>query len=170
MATALLINKEDVPKRTFLNGNVDIDQWIQYVELAQEIHIQNVLGTDLLAQCKSLITAGTLGDAGNEAYETLVETWTKPALVWWTMVEYLPFANYQLSNKGIYKHTSENADGVDKSEVDALTEKARDTAQYYTERLVRYLCNNSESFTEYTSNSDEDISPDKDVNFSGWYL
>ena len=170
MAKTLLINKEDIPKKTIVNGNVDVDLWIHYAEIAQDIHIQNVLGTDLLVKCQSLITAGTLGDAGNEAYEALVETWTKPCMIHWTLVEYLPFAAYSVSDKGVYKHSSENASNAEKSEVDALIEKERDVAQYYTERLIRYLTNNSELFTEYTSNTNEDVSPDKDVNYSGWYL
>jgi hypothetical protein len=170
MAKALLINKDDIPKKTLVNGNVDTDLFVQYIEIAQDIHIQSYLGSDLLAACQTLITAGTLGDAGNEAYETLVQTWCKPALIHWTMVEYLPFAAYSVSDKGVYKHTSENASNAEKFELDALIEKHRDTAEHYTQRMIDYLTNNSNSFTEYTSNSNEDMSPDKDTNFSGWYL
>jgi len=170
MAKALLIKPEDVYKKTALNGSVDVDQWVQYIEIAQDIHIQNILGTDLLEHIQSLITAGTLGDVGNEVYETLTNTWIKNCLIHWTMVEYLPFAAYSLSNKGVFKHTSENATNAERNEVDALIEKHRDTAQYFSERAIRYLTNNSEDFSQYTSNTNEDVSPDKDVNFSGWYL
>ncbi len=48
MAEALLITRQDVVKFTAMNGNVDTDNFIQYVKIAQDIHIQNYLGTDLL--------------------------------------------------------------------------------------------------------------------------
>jgi hypothetical protein len=38
-----------------MNGNVDTDNFIQYVKIAQDIHIQNYLGTDLLEKLKSEI-------------------------------------------------------------------------------------------------------------------
>ena len=47
MATALFIKRADLVKNTALSGNVDTDKFIQFIKLAQEIHIQNYLGTDL---------------------------------------------------------------------------------------------------------------------------
>ena len=52
MAKALLITREDIVKKTIMNGNVDTDEFIQFVEIAQDIHIQNYLGTDLLKRFK----------------------------------------------------------------------------------------------------------------------
>ena len=47
MAYALLISTEDVKRFTILNGNLDVDDFIQYIKIAQDITIQNYLGTDL---------------------------------------------------------------------------------------------------------------------------
>jgi hypothetical protein len=86
------------------------------------------------------------------------------------MVEYLPFSNYTIANKGVFKHTSENADSVSKEEIDYLIEKERNTAQYYTNRLIEYLSFNAPSkFPEYYSNNNEDVYPDKDL-FGGWVI
>ena len=170
MAKALLISTEDITKKTAVNGNVDVNLFVQFVEIAQDVHIQNYLGTDLLQACQTLITAGELGDAGNEAYETLVETWVKPCLIHWAMVEYLPFAAYTIANKGVYKHSSENSDNVEKNEVDFLIEKERQIAQHYTERFIDYICFNNDLFPEYTQNSNGDMYPDTKNNYTGWYL
>ena len=56
MATALLITRNDIVKKTALNGNVDTDLFIQFVQIAQDTHIQNYLGTDLLEKIQELIT------------------------------------------------------------------------------------------------------------------
>jgi hypothetical protein len=61
MAEALLITRQDVVKFTAMNGNVDSDNFIQYVKIAQDIHIQNYLGTDLLEKLKSEIILAASG-------------------------------------------------------------------------------------------------------------
>jgi hypothetical protein len=61
MAEALLITRNDVVKFTAMNGNVDSDNFIQYIKISQDIHIQNYLGTDLLEKLKSEIILAASG-------------------------------------------------------------------------------------------------------------
>ncbi len=91
-------------------------------------------------------------------------------IIWFAQVNYIPFAAYQIKNGGVFKHSSETAENVNKTEVDYLVGKAREYANYYSTRLVDYLCFNQSKFPEYTSNSDNDISPDTDTVFNGWVL
>ena len=166
MAEALLITRDDLVRFTAVNGNVDTDKFIQFIKIAQDIHIQGYLGTDLLNKIKADIIASTL--TGN--YLTLVETYIKPMLIHWAMVEYMPFAAYTLANKGVYKHSSENAENVVKDEIDFLLEKERQIAQHYTQRFIDYISFNNNLFPEYNSNSNGDMYPNTDTNFTGWVL
>jgi hypothetical protein len=166
MAQALLISRKDIVKFTAMNGNVDTDKFIQFIKIAQDIHIQNYLGTDLLNKIEADIIASSL----TGSYLNLVTDYVKPMLIHWAMVEYLPFAAYTLANKGVFKHSSENATNVDKTEIDFLIEKERNLAQYYTDRFISYMSFNNDSFPEYKSNSNEDVYPDKDASFEGWVL
>jgi len=166
MAEALLITRNDIVKYTALNGNVDTDKFIQFIKIAQDIHIQNYLGTKLFQKIQADIIANTL--AGN--YLTLVNTYVKPMLIHWGMVEYLPFAAYTIANKGVYKHSSENAQNVDKNEVDYLLEKERSIAQHYTQRFIDYMSFNQPLFPEYRSNKNSDVFPDSMNNYTGWYI
>jgi hypothetical protein len=166
MATALFISRTDLVKNSIIDGNTDTDKFIQFIRIAQEIDIQNYLGTDLYNKISADIIAGTLtGD-----YLNLVNDYVQPMLIWWAQVNYLPYAAYQIKNGGVFKHTSENAESVSKNEVDYLVEKARNTAEYYTRRFVDYMSFNSSTFPEYNSNSDSDVYPDKDSLFNGWVL
>jgi hypothetical protein len=167
MAQALFVTRKDLVKFTSVSGGVDTDKFIQYIKIAQDIHIQNFLGTDLYNKISADIVAGTLtGD-----YLSLVADHVKPMLIHWAMVEFLPFSAYTIANKGVYKNTSENADSVTKDEVDFLVEKERKTAQYYTDRFINYMSfNASTKFPEYYTNNNDDIYPDKDANFAGWVL
>lgn len=167
MATALFIKRQDLVKNTALSGNVDTDKFIQFIKLAQEIHVRNYLGTDLYDKISSDIIADTLtGD-----YLNLVNDYIQPMLIHFAMSEYLPFAAYSVANGGVFKHTSENSQLPEKEEIDQLTAKERDYAEYYTNRFIEYMSFNAQSkFPEYYSNNNEDIYPDKDALFNGWQL
>jgi len=166
MATALFIKRQDLVKNSILDGNVDTDKFIPYIKIAQEIHIRNYLGTDLYNKISADIVAGTLsGD-----YLELVNTFIQPMLIHYAMVDYLPFAAFQIKNGGIFKHRSENGDAATKDEVDYLVQRERDIAEYYTRRFVDYMSFNQESFPEYYTNSNDDIHPDTNATFHGWNL
>ena len=166
MATALFITRTDLVKNSILDGNVDTDKFIQFIKIAQQIYVRNYLGTDLYNKISNEIIAGTL--SGN--YLTLVQEYVQPMLIHAAMMDYLPFAAYQIKNGGIFKHSSENAETATKEEVDYLVQKERDITEYYTKRFVDYMAFNQGLYPEYLSNSNEDIHPDTDSLFNGWVL
>ena len=47
MSKVLFIRRDDIVRNSVLSGNVDSDKFLQFIEIAQEIHIQNYLGTKL---------------------------------------------------------------------------------------------------------------------------
>jgi hypothetical protein len=171
MATALFINRTDLVKNSILDGNVDTDKFIQFIKVAQQIDIQNLLGTDLYNKISADITSGAGGGTGLTGnYLTLVNTFVQPTLIWFAQMNYIPFAAYSIKNGGVFKGSSETAETVNKNEVDYLVDKAREYANYYSTRLVDYLQFNTGLFPEYNSNTDNDIHPDTDTTFKGWVL
>ena len=166
MATALFIKREDIVRNTALGGNVDTDKFIQFIKIAQQIHIQNYLGTKLYDKISADILAGTL--SGN--YLSLVNDYVQPMLIHFAMMEYMPFAAYTIGNGGVFKHNSENSTSVEKGEVDYLVEKSRKTAEYYVQRFVDFMSFHQSDYPEYNTNVNEDIYPDRDVQRSGWVL
>ena len=166
MATVLFISRTDLVKNSIIDGNVDTDKFIQFIKVAQEIEIRNYLGTKLYEKLQSDISGS--GVAGN--YQTLLNKYVQPMLIWYAQAEYIPYAAYQIKNGGVFKHTSENAETVSKSEVDYLVNKARNTAEYYTQRFLDYINNNSNLFPEYSQNTGGDVYPDSDATFNGWVL
>jgi len=118
-AKALFITTNDLVKHTIINGNVDPDSYTQYIFQAQQVHIQNYLGTKLYNKINDGIVAGNLASP----YTTLLSDYIKMMVIHWTMVEYLPYASIKISEKGVFKHNSENSTVVDKTEIDFLIEK-----------------------------------------------
>jgi hypothetical protein len=159
MATALFISRTDLVKNTILDGNVDSDKFLQFVKISQEIHIQNYLGSKLYDRISADIVA-----------VALVVDYIQPMLIHFAMMDYLPFAAFQVSNGGIFKHNSENSQTASKDEVDFLVQKERSFAEYYTRRFVDFICFDSSKFPEYNNNTEADVYPEKRVQYSNFVL
>jgi hypothetical protein len=166
MAQALFVSREDIVKYTALSGNLDTDKFIQWVKVAQDIHIQGYLGTKLFNK----INDGIIDNNLAEPYLSLLNTYIKSMVIHWSMVEFMPFSAYTFGNKGVYKHNSENSENVDKTEIDFLIEKERSIAEHYTRRFIDFMSFNQAQFPEYNTNSNDDMFPDKEADFGGWYL
>ena len=169
MATVLFINRTDLVRNSIIDGNVDTDKYIQFIKLAQEIHIQNYLGTKMYNALTAAIVAG-IDLPANARWKTLLDDYVVPMLIWFSQVDYIPFASYQIRNGGMFKHRSENAETVSKEEVDYLVEKARTNAEWYARRFIDFMSFNQTTYPEYTNNSNDDIYPSYDATFNGWVL
>ena len=168
MATVLFINRTDLVRNSILDGNVDTDKFIQFIKLSQEIDVQQILGTNMYDGLTTAIPNIDL--PANARWKTILDDYVVPMLIWYAQANYMPFAAYQIKNGGVFKHTSENAQSVDKNEIDFLVEKARTNADWYSRRFIDYMSFNQTLFPEYTNNINDDINPSYDSTFNGWVL
>jgi len=166
MAKVLFIKREDIVRNSAISGNLDSDKLLPFIEIAQEIHIQNFLGTRLYDKIRNDIIGGTL----TADYETLLDDYIQPMLIHYAMTEYLPHAAYTIANGGAYKHTSEASESMTKEELDYLSEKHRGIAEHYTRRFIDFMAFNNSTYPEYNQSQDDDIYPDKNGVFNGWQL
>jgi hypothetical protein len=163
---ALFITLEELKRKSIIDGNVDTDKLIQFVEVAQDTYIQTQLGTALYDKLQSDVVASSLsGD-----YLTLVNTYLKPMLIWFSQSEYMKYAAFQISNGGVFKHRSENSDSASLEEINNLVHQTKTTADFYTQRFIGYMNSNSELYPEFTTNQDGGMYPERDQNMTGWVL
>ena len=80
MAEVLLITTTDIKRNSVVSGSVDVDKFVQYLKIAQDIHIQQYLGTDLLVAIQGKIEANTIDDVENANYKNLLIKYVKPML------------------------------------------------------------------------------------------
>ena len=167
---ALFITTDDLRRKSIIVGAVDADKCIQFIEVAQDIHIQNYLGTKLYDKISSLIVNDTIDDAGNAVYKTLLNDYLTPMLIWFAQSDYYMFASYQVSNGGVFRHRSESSETPSMQEIKSLVDSSRDKAEFYVRRFLDYMDNNNNSYPEYNDVNEDGMYPDKNENFNGWVL
>ena len=170
MSKALFISIKDLKRKSSIDGSVDPDKLVQYIEVAQDVRVQNYLGGKLYKKLQTLIVDGTIGEEANADYKLLLDDYIKPMLIWYTQSEVIPFLNFNVSNGGVFKNVPENAVAMTQEELSYMMRKINDTAEFYTRRFVDFMSYNSTLYPEYTSNQDSDMYPERDYNFTGWVI
>ena len=166
MAYVLFISEEKLKDSTAINLNVEVNLLLPYVRQAQKLYVETKLGTDLTQKLKDEIIAGTLAGA----YKTLVDEYIGDMLPNWAFYHAIPFLRFKIENGNIYSKTSETGTALSTDEAQHLREEVRNTAEYYTERLIEYVKNNIASFPEYNTNSGADVNPDDNAYYNGMNL
>jgi hypothetical protein len=170
MAYVLFISEAKLKDSTAINLNVDPEILLPYVLQAQRIYIETKLGTTLYEKLESLITAGTIGNVGNEAYKTLVDEYIGDCLPSWAFHMCIPYLRFKTENGNIYSKTSETGTALSTEEAQHLREEVRNNAEYFTERMIKYITNNISLFPEYNTNSGADVNPDQNAYYNGMNL
>jgi hypothetical protein len=148
MSYALFISRNDIIKQTPLQGSIDADRLLPFVRTAQDKYMLNLLGTVLFKYLQLQITAGTVSTLSSY-YQVLIDEHIKPTLIWYSVIEYLPFSNVQFKSEGAVKHKSDQSDPVDKNQVDYLLQKAMNSADFYATRTQNYLISYSNQIPQY---------------------
>ena len=159
----LFVNEDKLKSSTAINYNVDTAFLLPFLKIAQDKHLQIILGTKLYDKLQTEITAGTLANP----YKTLVDDYIQDAIIHYALVEALPFISFQIKNGSITQKNSENGTAATRQDVDYLVQKERDSAEFYGQRIVEYLCNDSSSFPEYSQNTGADLNPISNAYYTG---
>ena len=170
MAYVLFISEEKLKDSTTIGLNVDVQLLLPYIKQSQKLYCETKLGTDLNQKLKDLITAGTVNDAGNEAYATLLNDYIGEMLPSYALYMALPFLRFKIENGNIYSKTSENGVALSTEEAQHLRNEVLNTAEYYMERMIDYIRNNTSSFPEYSTSSGSDVRPSTENYYSNMNL
>ena len=163
----LFISATRLKKDTALGGSVDDNLIMPYILLAQDMNILPILGTDLYEKLKSDIQGGSLtGD-----YKTLVETYIQPSLVQFAFAELAPFLRLRFVNNAIViMGATDQSDSASFEDIIPLMDRAKDAAEFYRQRLIDYIRNNTSSFPEYNTNTGADLDPTTRNYYAGMNL
>jgi|TARA_R110000787_G_scaffold155001_1_gene268709 hypothetical protein len=170
MSYVLFVSEDKLKDSTAINMNVDVQFLLPYVRIAQEKYIETKLGTNLFVAIQQMIKLGTIGNVANANYKTLLDDYIADVLVHYAFYEVLPFLRYKVQNNNVVSKTAENSNPLSRAEAQDLRSEVSNTAQFYTERLINYLCDNSSLFPEYSTNTGSNINPDSNAYYQGMNL
>mgnify|MGYP003629744691 CR=1 FL=1 len=159
----LFISEEKLKDSTAISLNVDVQLLLPFVKQAQKIYVETKLGSQLCLKLETLIVAGTVNAAGNEAYATLLNTYIGDMLPNFALYHAIPFLRFRVENGNLYSKTSETGSALTTEEAQSLRQEVVNTGEYYMERMIDYICNNTNLFPEYSTNTGADIQPNSNA-------
>jgi hypothetical protein len=162
------ITEQYLKETSIIDENVDAKYLQVSILEAQDIHIQPILGSTLYNELISQIAANTVTALNT----TLLDTYISKALKYWTLYRIVDTLVYKFSNKTIGKKNSENTTPVENYDVVRLKDGFKNDAEWYTQRLVAYLCENRTSYESYMTpgNGSDVIHPETNNYTNGLYL
>lgn len=169
MRTAIFITEDYLKENSVINGNVDFKYILANLKTVEDMYIQTIIGTNLYRELNSQITNGTVTALNS----TLIEEYIQPTMIYYLLAEMPYDMTYKWENKGIMKKSSENSAPIELNEIEKLAAKKLQTARFYAQRLIDYLCANKELYPAYfttTGEIDEMKPVDSMYSYGGIYL
>lgn len=158
METVLLVSEQRMKQWSSLDNNIRIDVLTPSILQAQDIYIQDTLGTPFYRRLKEGVVANDL--SSNEA--GFLKDYVGPCLIQYALYLLLPNLKYKMVEKGILNGTSEETQPTTLEEMKYLRENALDTAEFYNKRMLEYLQDNPGMFPLYTNPTPQDgMTPNK---------
>lgn len=143
----LFISDTIIKERSIVNTNTDPKLIYPDIKAAQDMYILPVLGTALFNKIQTAVNANDWTGLTN--YKTLLDDYIIDPLVYYVMAE-LPMNSYQFTNKGIMRKQGDNTELPSMADLISISNRYRDRAEHYTERLRRYLLEKAPTlFPEY---------------------
>jgi hypothetical protein len=159
---SLIISEELFKALAPVSGDLDWSYVWPTILAVQDKWIQPTLGQKLYEKIMTDIDSGSL----TADYELLLTDYIARTCVWFTCYQGLPFWGVKVVNSGIIQRIVDDGQPINFSDVDKLAELCRGQAEFYKERLIRYLCANSNTYPEYTVCESGEIGADQ-TNYSG---
>ena len=149
----MLVAPDDV-KTAYVNYNVDDSLVGASIREAQDIHLQSIIGSNLLYRLQELVYNAineeddNIEDSGNTLYRELLDDYVNPYMVSKSQAVLCVPLSYKLRNLGITKTNDENIQQTSLKEVMAMQRRFNTTSAFYATRLSKYLCLHRDDFEE----------------------
>ena len=145
----LFITETLFKERTGASIAIDGKQIFPMIKVAQDIHIQPVLGSTLYLRLQK----GIEDDDLTNDEKHLIDFYITDALVWFTMSMLPMIMGYQLFSKGFLVKTAEESSAPSQKDLELIEQKYKSMAEFYNTRMVSYLQENYTKYFEYLNPS-----------------
>lgn len=167
MIKAQFIDEDYLYDNTLIERNVDSHKINPMIFKAQDMHIAEALGSDFYNR----LMIGTYHYLGvqepggptidpllalNADEEELLIDFIQPALAEWTHYMLVAQLRTKFTNKSASQEYSQYSNTAERQDIQDIKSELRDMAEFYTARLIKHLCLNSDLFPLYMNPSDKE--------------
>jgi len=156
--TALLVSEQRLKQWTQLDDNVRMNEITPFIVQAQDIYMQDTLGTKFYTRLKNGVIANDL----TTDEQLLLNDYIGPTLMQYSLYLMLPSIKYKIANQGILNGTSEETSPTTLDELEYLRQSTLNTAEFYNKRLIKFFMDNPSMFADYTNPGTDGMYPNKD--------
>jgi len=162
-----LISETTLKTETIINDNAGAEYIRPAIESAQDIYLQQLIGSELLDKLYSDIANNKL----EGYYKELVDEHVTNYLKYKVLSEItIPLA-YKYRNAGVVQATGDHYQQTTLRDAQLVANHHDLRANFYAERMSKYLCANSDKFPEYKSTRNSaDMMADPDSYKTNWVL
>lgn len=146
----LLISEQKLKDNTPINENVDSSELRFCIQQAQQIFIQESLGTNLYEYILEAVQNGDIDTGPYVNYKELLNNFIQPTLI--SYAYYLGLDNFfvKFVNVGLQSFSTEQSNPIGIKELTYLKNNARDNSQFNDNLLRRHLVFNNALYPQYT--------------------
>jgi hypothetical protein len=159
----LFISVNTIKERTAVHTNLDDKLINPEILTSQDMYILPALGTALYERLQNGIQNANL----SQVEEDLLDTYITPTLVYYVMSELPMGLSYQFYNKGMIRKSGEGQENPSAAEMIDVADRYKARAEFYKQRLVKYLKEKSgyNTYPEYNNpgSTYDTINPDNEA-------
>jgi len=146
----LLISEQKLKDNTSINENVDSSELRFCIQQAQQIFIQESLGTNLYEYILKLVKDGDIDLPAKVKYKELLNNFIAPTLI--SYAYYLALDNFfvKFVNVGLQSYRSEQSSNIGIKEFTYLKNNSKAQAEFNDNLLRRHLVFNNADYPQYT--------------------
>lgn len=146
----LLISEDYIKENTNIDDNLSGGYLLPAIKIAQNMEVEQVLGTSLLSSIQSKIIDNTIENVENEKYRELLDVYLQDFLAYASIKHIIMNVSSKIANAGAMRTDDEKMTNVDNKEKIELMQYYSNISDYYKYRTQLYLVQNFKFFPELT--------------------
>lgn len=150
----MLVSPKKVKEYGNINLNVDEAEMGAAIRIAQDVHLKDAVGRNLIEHVQELVynkiqgSGSTIDDDSNEPYKVLLDEYLIPALVYRTAMELCTILTLKVRNMGLVKNSDTNVNATDGPDMSYMQEYYGVLYNDALNRIMDYLCENKGAIPE----------------------
>lgn len=144
MTNILFISEDYVKTNSGLNDNLFGKFLLPTMREAQDVYLQQIIGSTLYNKIINLIDEEIIGEDEYVLYKELLDDYIRPYLLYETLVQLIPVINAKLANFGSMQSNDEHLVNLSQGDVVVLTGHYQGNADFYCRRLQEFILNHCE--------------------------